>query len=119
MVLAIRKDFITEHGAHWVISNVIRHTDSASEKFYSQMLIVTKVDKDTIFLLGGKCDCDVGFWLHIQWLQLHKGDIVQETQTCEILAALAAVAWSTLADIVIAARDVHADSMLAVVLLTG
>jgi hypothetical protein len=43
---------------------------------------------------------------------------VQETETCEILTALAAVAWSTLADIVIAARDVHADSMLAVVLLT-
>jgi len=117
VIFTIRKDFITEHGAHWVISNVIRHTDSSSEKFYSQMLIVTKVDQDTIFLLSGKRDCDVGFWLHVQWLQLHKGDIVQETETCEILTALAAVAWSTLADIVIAARDVHADSMFAVMLL--
>ena len=119
MVLAIRNDFITEHGANWVIFNVIRNKGSASEDLCRQMLIVTKVDQNTIFLSDEKCDCDVGFWLHIQWLQLHKGDIVQETQTGKVLAALAAVAWSTLADIVIAARDVHADSMFAVVLLTG
>jgi hypothetical protein len=44
---------------------------------------------------------------------------VQEAEACEVLAPLATVARCTLADIVIASGHVHADAVLAVVLLAG
>ena len=117
VVLAVRQDLVAEHGAHRVVPNVVGDSDPPSEELHRQMLVVPDVQQHTILLLRGKRDRHIGLGFHIERLQLYVGDIVEEAETGEVLAALAAVPRGALADVVGAAWDVHADAVLAVVLL--
>ena len=82
------------------------------------MLIVPVVEEHPILLLCGEGDGHVGGGLHVQRLELHVGGVVEEAEAGQVLAPLAAIARGTFAHIVIRPRLVHADPVLAVVLLT-
>ena len=82
------------------------------------MLVVAVVEEDTVLLLRGEGDGHIGGGLHVERLQLHVGGVVEEAQAGQVLAPLAAVAGGALAHVVVGPRLVHADPVLAVVLLT-
>ena len=82
------------------------------------MLVVAVIKEDAIFLLRGEGDGHIGSGLHVEGLELHEGCVVEEAEAGEILASLAGVTWGALADVIIGPRLVHADPVLAVVLLT-
>ena len=117
MVLPVREDLVAEHGAHWVVPDVVGNPDPAPEELDGQVLVVANVEQHSVLLLCCERDRYICLRLHIQRFQFNVGDVVQEAQAGEILAPLAAVARSALADVVGASRDVHADSVLAIVLL--
>ena len=117
MVLPVREDLVAEHCAHWVVPNVIRDSDSPPEQLDSQVLVVADIKQHSVLLLRGKGDGHIRLGLHIERLEFHIGDVVEEAQAGEILATLAAVARSAFADVVVASGNVHADSVLAIMLL--
>lgn len=88
------------------------------EQFHGEVLVVAVVEEDAVLLLSGEGDRHVGGGLHVERLELHVGGVVEEAEAGQVLAPLAAVSGGALADIVIGPRLVHADPVLAVVLLT-
>ena len=88
------------------------------EQFHGEVLIVAVVEEHAVLLLRGEGDGHIGRGLHVQRLELHVGGVVEEAQTGQVLASLAAIARGTFAHIVIGPGLVHADPVLAVVLLT-
>ena len=117
VVLPVREDLVAEHCAHWVVPDVVGNPDPAPEELDGQVLVVANVEQHSVLLLRCERDCYICLRLHIQRFQFNVGDVVQEAQAGEILAPLAAVARSALADVVRASGDVHADPVLAIVLL--
>ena len=82
------------------------------------MLIVSVVEEHSILLLRGEGDGHIGRGLHVQRLELHIGGVMEEAEAGQVLAPLAAVARGTFAHIVISPWLIHADPVLAVMLLT-
>ena len=87
------------------------------EQFNGEVLIVAVVKEHPILLLGGEGDGHIGGGLHVQGLELHVGGVVKEAEAGQVLAPLAAIPRGTFAHIVIRPGLVHADPVLAVVLL--
>ena len=53
------------------------------------MLLVSGVEEDSVLLLSGEGDGDVGLRPHVQWLHLDVRRVVQEAQARQVLAAFA------------------------------
>lgn len=49
--------FITEHGRHWVVSNIEADPDAPSENLHGSMLVVTVVQDNALSLSCGQDDC--------------------------------------------------------------
>merc|ERR1719361_2969052 len=93
VVLAVVEDLVAEHCAHGVVTDVVRHSDSPPKELHREVLVVPEVEKDAVLLLSSEGDRHVGSWLDVERLQLHEGSVVQETETCQVLASLPAVSW--------------------------
>ena len=76
MVLPVGEDLVAEHCAHWVVPNVVRHSNSPSEQLHSQVLVVAHIEQHPVLLLRGKGDRDIGLGLHIERLEFNVGDVV-------------------------------------------
>ena len=53
------------------------------------MLTISGVEEDSVLLLGGKGDGDVGLRPDVKWFHLHVGGVVQEAQAGQVLASFA------------------------------
>ena len=53
------------------------------------MLAIAGVEEDSVLLLRGEGDGDVGLRPDVKWLHLHVGGVVQEAQACQVLASFA------------------------------
>ena len=81
------------------------------EQLHSQMLVVPCVEKDSVFLLSGESDCDVGGGSDVEGLQLHVGGVGVEAEGGQILASLAGVPRGTLAHVVVGPRRLKSNQL--------
>ena len=81
------------------------------EQLHSQMLVVPCVEKDSVFLLSGESDCDVGGGSNVEGLQLDVGGVGVEAEGGQILASLAGVPRGTLAHVVVGPRRLKSNQL--------
>ena len=81
------------------------------EQLHSQMLVVPCVEKDSVLLLSGESDCDIGGGSNVEGLQLHVGGVGVEAEGGQILASLPWVPWGTLAHVVVGPRGLKSNQL--------
>ena len=81
------------------------------EQLHSQMLVVPCVEKDSVFLLSGESDCDIGGGSNVEGLQLDVGGVGVEAEGGQILASLSGVPRGTLAHVVVGPRRLKSNQL--------